>query len=214
VSSKRVDRVQLNVTISSELMDEIKEDAQQRGIALKDLVERRLSGSSPMIPNLSLSNVTLPDAIAAMVEAWYEAQNVDTEPEPALGKDLIECIDYILNQTVKPELLNGFGNLGTNPTIKKLLLIRHDQGLRSKSNAGAALYRCGILYRGSQESHLRIYNKAVVLDGLDETTEYRYGNSLLDAPGAKFHKDKLSTGGKDYSYLEIPSKYLIDKCSL
>ena len=41
--------------------------------------------------DLDLANMTLPDAIAAMIEAWLDAQDVE-DPWCA---DLDECIDYI-----------------------------------------------------------------------------------------------------------------------
>ena len=170
--------------------------------------------STQNVLGLDLATTSLPDAIAAMVEAWYDAQNVDIEPEPAPSKDLIKCIDYILNQTVKPDLLDGLNNLGANPTIKKLLLIRHGQGPGARSNAGFALSRFGILYRGSKERCLRIYTKEFLFNIADEDAGYRCVNALFEAPGAEYHKDKYLTDSKDYSYIEIPSKYFTDRCSL
>ena len=170
--------------------------------------------SGQHVLGLDLAKASLPDAIAAMVEAWYDAQDVEVNAETALADDLIKCIDYILNQTVKPDLLDGLGNLGVNPTIKKLLLIRHGQGPGARSNAGFALSRCGILYKGSKERCLRIYTKEFLLNSADEHAGYRCVNALFEAPGAEYHKDKYVTDSKDYSYIEIPSKYFIDRCFL
>jgi hypothetical protein len=170
--------------------------------------------SSQYVLGLDLAKASLPDAIAAMVEAWYDAQGVEPEVLPEPSADLAECIDYILNQTVKPELLDGLGNLGVNPTIKKLLLIRHKQSKNARSNAWYALNRCGIHYKGSETVDLRIESQAVIFEALDAATEIRYGNALLDAPGSQYNKDKYCFKGKDRSFLEMPSCYFIDRCSL
>jgi hypothetical protein len=160
--------------------------------------------SSQSVLGLDLAKASLPDAIAAMVEAWYDAQGVEPEALPEPSADLAECIDYILNQTVQAEAIKGL-TIKPDLKIRHLLLIRHSQSFSSKSNASASLFRHGIEYRGSTSEWIEIENDPLVLRGLDQATDERYSLALLDAPGAEFIESTYR------SRLKIPSKYFMDR---
>jgi hypothetical protein len=165
--------------------------------------------STQKVLGFNLAATSLPDAIAAMVEAWYEAQNVENQTVSTPSKDLIECIDYILNQSVNQETLGSIKNLGVNPTVKDLLIIRHGQGLGARSNAGFALSRLGINYKGYQSNEIRIINNAPVFSGLSKEQVNRYGRALFDAPGT----EKITPyGNKLITELKMPSKHFTDRC--
>ena len=160
--------------------------------------------SSQSVLGLDLAKASLPEAIAAMVEAWYDAQGVEPEVLPEPSADLAECIGYILNQTVESEVAKGL-NIKPDSRIRDLLLNRYGQSYNARSNAGYALHRYGIEYRGSTSEWIEIENDPLVLRGLDQATDERYSLALLDAPGAEFIESTYR------SRLKIPSKYFMDR---
>ena len=160
--------------------------------------------SSQSVLGLDLAKASLPDAIAAMVEAWYDAQGVEPEALPEPSADLAECIDYILNQTVQAEAIKGL-TIKPDLKIRHLLLIRHGQSFSSKSNASASLFRHDIEYRGSTGEWIAIYKDPLILKGLDQATKERYVHALFDAPGAEHVESSYR------SHLRIPARYIMDR---
>ncbi len=149
---------------------------------------------------LDLAKTTLPDAIAAMVEAWYEAQGVEDQVEPETLNGLEEFIGLIMRHVV--EWQDGRGRPKEN-TVAELLAIRKNQMMGSRSNAGSALWTCGITYRGGHDDSIRLKWTNLPLSISCSDQEVRLKDALLSCPGAK-HWDF------DHS-VEIPVKYFLDK---
>lgn len=149
-----------------------------------------------VVLGIDLASSTLPDAIAAMVEAWYEAQDVEAALDPAL----CECIDYILSRDVE-------WTSESSIKVSKLIEIRSQQAKGSRSNAKRSLLGAGIWYNGKGDDRIRIFSGAEVLSGLDAEKEELLGLALLRAPGGRLVNPV--TGGK--SFVDLPVSYFLGR---
>ena len=72
---------------------------------------------------LDLANTTLPDAIAAMVEAWYDAQHLDVNQPPAAVKiqRMPQLPAHAINCTKGAEMIRAeTGRACSRPNLQKL----------------------------------------------------------------------------------------------
>ena len=139
--------------------------------------------SKQKLLGLDLATATLPDAIAAMVEAWYEAQGLGDKTTPDSLADLGELIDLILRHVV--EWKDGKGRPKEN-TVAELIKIRKDQMIGGRSNVDRALYRCGISYRGGHDDFIRLKWAELPLLISCADHEVRLKNALSNCPSSKF----------------------------
>ena len=158
--------------------------------------------SSQMVLGLDLAKTSLPDAIAAMVEAWYEAQNTEIETQSAELKDLEQFIDQVMAQVV--DWKDGKGKARKN-SIAELFAIRRDQMIGSRSNASYALHECGLSYRGGHDDTVRVkwVDLPIILTSNDDIN--RLKEAFLACPEAKYFAYDES--------VRIPAKFFLDKLS-
>jgi hypothetical protein len=130
----------------------------------------------------SLASIPLPEAIAATVEAWYDAQDVEGEPtqaDPPWCADLDECIDYIGHTVIH---WKDAKQRKKTTTIYELLDIRSRERLGCHSNAERALRSAGIHYRGKGGSDIRITPDSLPIFDYDHEAEERWTNAILSYP--------------------------------
>jgi hypothetical protein len=124
--------------------------------------------SNQKVLGLDLSATTLPDAIAAMVEAWYDAQN--TEQDSVLS----EYINQILNYPVEWRITS---NRSITVTVGDIMQIRKNQSNRSK--AAVALSNLGIFHKGKNAKTIELCsNKLSVLLGSKNQADSFYGYAV------------------------------------
>ena len=155
--------------------------------------------------NLDLASIDLPDAIAAVIEAWLDAQNVEDTPvevDPPWIIDLEECIDYIGFTVIHWK--DGKQRKKTN-TIYELLDIRGRQMLNSRSKADYALHLAGIDYRGRGAGEIRIRPDSLPIFDYEKEVEEKWTSALLSYPMAK-----VSQFTRSEPYLEIDALLFFD----
>jgi hypothetical protein len=138
--------------------------------------------NSQKVLGLDLTKTTLPDAIAAMVEAWYEAQGVEDQQDPEISEGLTDLIKQIISHTVKWKDSKGRPKQNT---IAELLAIRKNQAKGSRSNVAVALCKCGISYRGGECDSIRLKWTSLPLSISCADHEARLKDALSNCPGAK-----------------------------
>ena len=147
---------------------------------------------------LDLAKVTMTEAIAAMVDAWLDAQGVDDELQRPQDPVLAQVINYILSTDVEIEQAKRRSKI----KISKLLEIRSRQTQRS--SASIALYRAGIAYRNYKGKEvISINSGGGVFSGLSQSLNERWRAALLDAPGARYVEAISSYS----ACVELPAKY-------
>jgi len=146
--------------------------------------------STQKVLGLDLAKTTLPDAIAAIVEAWYEAQAVDDQPEPDLDETLGDCIDYIGNLVIHWK--DGKQRKKIN-TVYELLEIRSKEFQGSRSNTFFALLSAGIWYKGGSDEKIRISSPALPIFDYDCEIKEKWTAAILSIKGVKVY-DGFTTG--------------------
>jgi hypothetical protein len=134
----------------------------------------------------------MPDAIAAMVEAWYDAQN--TEQDSVLS----EYINQILNYPVEWHITS---NRPTTVTVGDIMQIRKNQSNRSK--AAVALSNLGIFHKGKNAKTIELRsNKLPVLLGSQNQADSFYGYAV------NLQDIKINTTTYyDYDIIVLPISY-------
>ena len=159
-----------------------------------------------VVLGVDLRTVSLPDAIVAMVEAWYDAQGVEDErkdsPTQGISRtdadEAMECLSYLLNIFVKEE----------NKHVKELMQARLIQGQHVRSNAGIALWNaCKISCYGILDP------KYVQIDAdssaFDESPwqEGKWIRAVSRLAGVT--SSKIGYGGRHPGRLLIPKEYFM-----
>ena len=158
--------------------------------------------SSQYVLGLDLAKASLPDAIAAIVEAWYDAQGVEFETQSAESKDLDHFIGQVMAQVV--DWKDGKGKARKN-SIAELFAIRKDQMIGTRSNAGYALHECGLSYRGGHDDTVRVKWVDLPVILTSDADIKRLREAFLACPGAKHYAYDDS--------VQIPAKFFLDKLS-
>jgi len=140
--------------------------------------------STQKVLGLDLTKTELPDAIAAMVEAWYEAQAVEDETDFGLDETIGDCLDYIGNLVIHWQ--DGKQRKKIN-TVYELLEIRSKESCGSRSNASFALFSAGILYRGGSDEKIRILPAALPIFDYDCKIKEKWTAAILSIKGVKVY---------------------------
>ena len=140
--------------------------------------------STQKVLGLDLAKTALPDAIAAMVDAWLEAQEVDNQPRPDLDETVGDCIDYIGNLVVHWK--DGKQRKRIN-TVYELLEIRSKEFTGSRSCAYFALYSAGVWYRGGSCEKIRIHPEALPVFDYDHEIKEKWTSAILSIKGVKVY---------------------------
>jgi hypothetical protein len=148
--------------------------------------------STQKVLGLDLGATSLPDAIAAMVEAWYEAQ--DTEHDSVLS----EYINQILSHPVEWQKTS---NRTITATVADIMEIRKNQTNRSK--ASAALYHLGIGHSGKNAKTiwLDISKLPQLLGGSERANNFC--KHVANLPNIEFNKNFY------HEIIEFPISYFL-----
>jgi hypothetical protein len=140
--------------------------------------------TSQEVLGLDLAKTALPDAIAVMVEAWYEAQAVEDETDFDLDETIGDCLEYIGNLVI--HWVDGKQRKKIN-TVYELLEIRSKEFVGSRSNASFALFSAGIWYRGGSDEKIRISSAALPVFDYDYEIKEKWTAAILSIKGVKVY---------------------------
>lgn len=150
-----------------------------------------------VVLEIDLRTATLPDAIAAMVEAWYEAQAVEVAIMESAAEN--ECLSFLMNVQVDKSFYDMINTL----SVKQLMEIRLKQGQHVNSKAHRALARaCEIICYKWDPSSVRLGHDSTAFDG-SQWQDKKWIQELSALPGVVNYKSIEGPMG----CVVIPKKY-------
>jgi hypothetical protein len=150
-----------------------------------------------VVLEIDLRTSTLPDAIAAMVEAWYEAQGVEEDLAESVAEN--ECLSFLMNVQVD----KSFYDLINTLSVRQLMEIRLKQGQHVRSKAHNALANaCGIGCYSHYPSSVSLDHDSTAFDG-SQWQDKKWIQELSALPGVVNHESRLP----GFGCIQIPKKY-------
>ena len=150
-----------------------------------------------VVLEIDLRTSTLPDAIAAMVEAWYEAQGVEEDLVGSVAKN--ECLSFLMNVQVD----KSFYDLSNTLSVKQLMEIRLKQGQHVRSKASRALQNaCKISCYSHYPFSVSLGYSSTAFDG-SQWQDKKWIQELSALPGVT----NLESRDPRFGCIQIPKKY-------
>jgi len=150
-----------------------------------------------VVLEIDLRTATLPDAIAAMVEAWYEAQGVEEDLAGSVAEN--ECLSFLMNVQID----KNFYDLINTLSVKQLMEIRLKQGQHVRSKARFALENaCKITCYSHYPSYVGLGHGSTAFDG-SQWQDKKWIQELSALPGVINHESR----DPRFGCIQIPKKY-------